>query len=212
MIAAKYKAEDKLKVTLMSTGTNNNNGLSILLSTKIFSCDVLSLVRYSIANSIYPMEAIVNNYGIPIDVDNTWFYIVKDVDTGEETIIWDAIIDHDKTTYLREIYEFVVTIKDTSGNRAKTMIDEVVSSLTTGISQVIIDVQYKDPTIMDPLAVLKEESRMLKEVLQTQKDLEIVNLPTLDIKKNMDAINNTLADVTKSISTLAARANIENIG
>lgn len=212
MIAAKYKAEDKLKVTLMSTGTNNNNGLSILLSTKIFSCDVLSLVRYSIANSIYPMEAIVNNYGIPIDVDNTWFYIVKDVDTGEETIIWDAIIDHDKTAYLREIYEFVVTIKDTSGNRAKTMIDEVVSSLTTGISQVIIDVQYKDPTIMDPLAVLKEESRMLKEVLQTQKDLEIVNLPTLDIKKNMDAINNTLADVTKSISTLAARANIENIG
>ncbi len=211
MMSAKYNAEDRLRVTLIESGTSNGNGLSTILTDKTFSCDIKSLLTYDIANKLYPMEAIVNNYDVAIDVDNTWFYVVHDLETGEETVIWDDIIQHDKTTYLKETYEFVVTIKDTSGNRGLTMLDEVQDALTTGISQVIINVVHKDPTVEDPLVILETESSQLKDILQNVKDLEISNIPAADIKKNMDAINSTMSDLSKSISVLAARANIENV-
>lgn len=211
MNAARYTAESRLRLTLIESGTNNENGTSITLSPKTFSCEILSLVRYDTASVLYQMEPIINNYDITVDVDNTWFYIVKDLDTGENSVIWDDIIDHTKTTFLRETYEFVLTIKDTAGDRSLTMQDDVTAALTSGLDKCIINVVPKDPTIEDPMAIIEAQAQSFRDLAQNMKELELAGIPTAEISGNMSALSDSLKEMQNTIGILAAKSNSDNI-
>lgn len=207
----------------MSTKYAIGDKLNIVdLNGKVYRVVISSVAAYNVAKLIGNLEVLAQTYPSPHDTITTdiLFYVCESVE-GESAkfsnlILWDSVIDHDKTTYIttKSIYRLdIVPVPIISGQAARS-IEAVMVDVKKAISEKVPDASV---IFTDITEVTQDELARMKAAVSTALDYfdEIAELETIrPLITDLRSIDFTAmtTNITQMISNIQSRLSLIDAG
>lgn len=191
--------------------------LSIVdLNGKVYRLTINSIAQYSVAKLLGNIEVLAQSYPPPNDTvnpDTTLFYICGSIPgetaTFSQLILWDQIIDHEKSSYIttKSVYRMdIIPIPVVTGQAARP-IEAIIADIKTAVASKVMDasITYTDITTEteSELDRMKAAVVVALDYFDEISELESIR-PLIADLKSID-FQNLTSGIMKLLSNIQAR-------
>lgn len=198
--------------------------LSIVdINGRVYRAVITAISKYSVAKLIGNIEVIAQQYSAPhdtVDKENTLFYICEPI-SGEtasfsQMVIWDDIIDFDKTEFITKRYVFKMSIVPNpvqSGVPIRS-IEAIIANIKTAIASNVSDTSctFTDITTEEDneLDRLRTAVELALNFFDEVNEIETIR-PLVEELKSLD-VQSMTTNILNALSTIQARLSIAESG
>lgn len=189
----------------------------------VYDIKIDSIATYKVVKYISNVDVTAQEYDTVINIEDDAFYICSNADTAltefENLILWDNIINHEKTKYITKAKIIKVTIYPSKNGKVLKTGDELFSVMKNALMndkefsnyasvsfEDITDTEEDELTKMR--AAVASAQNFLDEIKQTESIRPLIaDLNSIDFKNLTNNMVQGISDIQARLSMLDAGSN-----